>query len=191
MEENFYAFIQEIYPISKSDFNHAMSFFENVTLKKGDVFIKQGQTCKKLGYIKSGLLRAHYINKNGEDITSCFCSKHDFTTSFKSFVAQDYSNTTISAIEQTELLVISYDKLQNLYDENPVWQKIGRLIVEKELLKMEQYVSFLNNETAKEKYLRLLKEQPEVLQKSPLKYIGSYLGVTRRTLSRIRKELSK
>lgn len=56
---------------------------------------------------------------------------------------------------------------------------------------MEQYASILNNETAKEKYLRLLKEQPEIIQKSPINYIASYLGVTRRTLSRIRKEISK
>ena len=56
---------------------------------------------------------------------------------------------------------------------------------------MEQYASILNNETAKEKYLRLLNEQPEILQKAPINYIASYLGVTRRTLSRIRKEISE
>lgn len=53
---------------------------------------------------------------------------------------------------------------------------------------MEQYATIMKNETAKEKYLRLLEEQPEILQKVPITYIASYLGVTRRTLSRIRKE---
>ena len=56
---------------------------------------------------------------------------------------------------------------------------------------MEQYASILNNETAKEKYLRLLIEQPNVLQKANIEDIASYLGVTRRTLSRIRQEISK
>lgn len=55
---------------------------------------------------------------------------------------------------------------------------------------MKQYASVLNNETAKEKYLRLLKEQPRVIQIAKLEDIASYLGVTRRTLSRIRKEIT-
>ncbi|MEW7281336.1 hypothetical protein ABW636_22340 [Aquimarina sp. 2201CG1-2-11] len=80
--------------------------------------------------------------------------------------------------------------MHELYTESANWQKIGRLVAEKEFIIMEQYASILNNETAKEKYLRLLKEQPEIIQKSPLNYIASYLGVTRRTLSRIRKEIS-
>lgn len=56
---------------------------------------------------------------------------------------------------------------------------------------MEQYASVLNNETAIEKYVRLLNEQPTVLQRAKIKDIASYLGVTRRTLSRIRQEISK
>ena len=56
---------------------------------------------------------------------------------------------------------------------------------------MERYASVLNNETAKEKYLRLLKEQPNILQKASINDIASYLGITRRTLSRIRQEITK
>ncbi len=55
---------------------------------------------------------------------------------------------------------------------------------------MEKYASVLNNDSAKEKYLRILSEQPEVLQKASVEDIASYLGVTRRTLSRIRQEIA-
>ena len=93
------------------------------------------------------------------------------------------------ALEKTELLVINFDNIQKLYAESANWQTIGRLVSEKEFIVMEQYASVLNNETAKEKYLRLLNEQPEILQKASINYIASYLGITRRTLSRIRKEI--
>ena len=88
------------------------------------------------------------------------------------------------ALEETELLVINFEDLHQLYNENTNWQTIGRSVAEREFIVMEQYASILNNETAKEKYLRLLNEQPEILKKSPINYIASYLGVTRRTLSR-------
>ena len=78
-----------------------------------------------------------------------------------------------------------------MYKNYPTWQNIGRIITQNEFLNMEQYASVLNNETAKEKYLRLLKEQPNVLQKANIEDIASYLGVNRRTLSRIRQEISQ
>lgn len=98
---------------------------------------------------------------------------------------------SIQAIEETKLLVIDYSSLQKLYKSSPVWQNIGRKVAEQEYIVMEKYASVLNNETAKEKYLRLLKEQPTVIQKASVEDIASYLGVTRRTLSRIRKEIAE
>ncbi|MNY52491.1 hypothetical protein D3C86_1881680 [compost metagenome] len=56
---------------------------------------------------------------------------------------------------------------------------------------MEQYASVLSNESAKEKYMRMLKEQPAVVNKASVTDIASYLGITRRTLSRIRKEIAQ
>ena len=113
------------------------------------------------------------------------------TTSYKSFILQQPSNLILQAIEETQLLVIDYENLQKLYSKSAIWQTIGRAVAEREYIVMEQYASVLNNETAKEKYLRLLKEQPNVLQKANIEDIASYLGVTRRTLSRIRQEISK
>ena len=78
-----------------------------------------------------------------------------------------------------------------MYATSPTWQNIGRKVAEKEYIVMEKYASVLNNETAKEKYMRLINEQPSVIHKATVEDIASYLGVTRRTLSRIRQEISK
>lgn len=189
MENKFKSFIQNIVPITDAEFEKSIIKFKKVTLEKGEFFIQQNKISKQIAFINSGILRTYYINDKGEEITSCFCTSNNFASSHKSFILQAPSNVAMIALEKTELLVINYDNIQKLYTESSNWQTIGRLVSEKEFIVMEQYASVLNNETAKEKYLRLLKEQPEILQKAPINYIASYLGITRRTLSRIRKEI--
>ena len=191
MIEKFKKFIQKIAPIKDDEFEKSIVAFKKITLEKGKFFIEQNQVSTQIAFISSGMLRTYYINHKGEEITSCFCSENNIAASYKSFITQSASNLSIVALEKTELLVISYNALQELYKKSVNWQIIGRLMAEKEFIVMEQYASVLNNETAKEKYLRLLKEQPEILKKAPINYIASYLGVTRRTLSRIRKKISE
>jgi CRP-like cAMP-binding protein len=191
LTNNFKNYIKQITPISDKEFDETVIFFQEQTLRKGDFFIKQDKVCKQIAFIVKGTLRTYYINDKAEETTSCFCTENSLTTSYKSFILQQPSALSIQALEDTELLVIDYEHLQELYSKSIVWQNIGRAVAEREYIVMEQYASILNNETAKEKYLRLLKEQPNVLQKASIEDIASYLGVTRRTLTRIRKEVSK
>ena len=156
---------------------------------KGDFFVKQDKICKQIAFINKGILRTYYLNEKAEETTSCFCTENNFTTSYKSFILQSPSTLSIQAIEETELLVIDFADLQKLYATSLAWQNVGRAFAEKEYIIMEQYACSLNNETAKEKYLRLLKEQPQIIQKAPVNQIASYLGITTRTLSRIRREI--
>ena len=189
--EKFKQFLKNIAPITDAEFAETISFFKEQKLKKGEFFVRQNNVCKNIAFVIKGTLRTYYINEKAEEVTSCFCTENNLTTSYKSFILQQTSHLIIQAIEDTELLVIDYDSLQKLYSKSVIWQTIGRAVAEREYITMEQYASVLNNETAKEKYLRLLKEQPSVVNKANIEDIASYLGVTRRTLSRIRQEISK
>lgn len=189
--DKFKDFLKNISPITDNEFANTITYFSELDLKKGDFFVKQGKVCQHVGFILKGTLRTYYINNKAEETTSCFCTENNLTTSYKSFILQQPSTLTLQAIENTQLLVIDYPNLQKLYTKSILFQTIGRTIAEQEYIVMEQYASVLNNETAKEKYLRLLKEQPSVLQKANVEDIASYLGITRRTLSRIRQQISK
>lgn len=189
VENKFKTFIQNMVPITDAEFEKSLLKFKKTTLDKGEFFIEQDKISKQIAFINSGILRTYYINGKGEEITACFCTEGNFASAYKSFILQVPSNVAMVALEKTELLVVNFNDLQILYKAGSNWQTIGRLVAEKEFIVMEQYAAILNHETAKEKYLRLLKEQPEIVQKSPINYIASYLGVTRRTLSRIRKEI--
>lgn len=183
-------FLKQIVPISNEEFEKAMPYFEKKTLKKGEYFINQGKVCSQIAFINKGSLKTFYLNHKSEEVTSCFCGEHCFVTSYKSFIKQIPSELAVQAMDDVELLVISREGLYKLYDKSPIWQTIGRILAENEYLVMEKYASVLNNESAKEKYLRLMEEQPNILQKASVEDIASYLGVTRRTLSRIRREIS-
>ena len=187
----FKQFLKSISTISDKEFEETISYFSEKQLQKGDFFVKQFSVCRQVGFIVKGTIRIYYINQKDEETTYGFCQENCLTTSVKSFISQTPSDLILQALEDTDLLTIDYDKLNLLYKNYPTWQNIGRIITQNEFLNMEQYASVLNNETAKEKYLRLLKEQPNVLQKANIEDIASYLGVTRRTLSRIRQEISQ
>ena len=191
LTNNFKKFIKQITPISDTEFEQTVLFFKRRTLQKGDFFVRQDKICRQIAYINKGTLRTYYNNDKAEETTSCFCTENNFTTSYRSFILQQPSHLSIQALEDTELFVIDYEHLQKLYSTSPIWQNVGRIITEKEYIVMEQYASVLSNETAKEKYLRLLKEQPQIIQKVPVKHIASYLGITTRTLSRIRREIKE
>lgn len=189
--DKFKHFLQKIAPISDEEFAETIVHFVPVHLQKGDFFVKQDKICRHIGFILQGTIRIYYINQNAEETTHGFCQENCLTTSFKSFISQTPSHLILQALEDTDLLTIDYDHLNLLYKNYPCWLNIGRIITQNEFLVMEQYASVLNNESAKEKYLRLLHEQPDILQKATVEDVASYLGVTRRTLSRIRKEISR
>jgi len=183
-------FLQSIADISAQEFEESKPFFTALKLKKGDFFVKQHQICQQVGFIVQGILRIYYLNEKGQEMSTCFCTENQMVTAYKSFLFQEPSQQVIEALTDCQLLLISYQDLQHLYAKLPVWQTIGRLLAEREYMLIEQYVKVLNNESAKEKYLRLLKEQPNVIQTATVEQIASYLGITRRTLSRIRKEIT-
>ncbi len=183
-------FLQSFSSISDEEFEATTSHFATIRLKKGEYLVEQGKICKRIAFVNSGTFRTYYINEKAEETTACFRTQFSIVSSYRSFVMQQPSDLAIEALEDSELIVISYDSLQELYANSMAWLNIGRLIAESEYISMEEYASVLNNESAKEKYLRLLQEQSEVVQKASVESIASYLGVTRRTLSRIRQEIA-
>ncbi len=183
-------FLQALTPISDREFEDSRHHFYEVDLNKGDFLIQEGKVCKQIAFVTHGSLRTFYVNDKAEEITACFRTENNLVSSYRSFILQEPSSLSIIALEKTNLIVIDYDKLQKLYSTSMTWLNIGRLVAEREYINMEEYASVLNHESAKDKYRRLLDEQAVILQKANIEHIATYLGVTRRTLSRIRQEVS-
>jgi CRP-like cAMP-binding protein len=186
---SFYRYLNAVAVFAEADFLESMAAFRLANVEKGMLWIEQGKVARELAFIRSGFLRSFHSDEKGNQITSCFCQPETLSTSFKSFITQRPSALSVQALERTELITIAYDDLQHLYKTIPVWQEVSRLLAEEEYLSLWSYAYSLNTETAKEKYLRLMADQPLVLEKASVQDIASYLGITRETLSRIRRQL--
>ena len=159
-------------------------------LKKGDFFIKEGQTCDEVGFVISGIFRSFYYSSTEEEVTYCFTFSNSFVTAYSSFLSQEKTVENIQAITDIEILTISRDELLKFEQSSTNWLKFFKLIAEQEYIKMEKRIFLLQKETAEKRYRDLLINQPELLQLIPLNFLSSYLGITQRHLSRIRKSIS-
>jgi len=159
-------------------------------IKKGDFFIKEGNICQEVGFVASGLFRSFYHSSSLEDVTYCFTFANSFVTAYSSFLTQTKSAENIQALTDTEIFTISKDELSKLEQSSVNWLKLLKLIAEQEYIKMEARIFILQKESAERRYKDLLTNKPEFVQLIPLHYLSSYLGITQRHLSRIRKSIS-
>jgi CRP/FNR family transcriptional regulator, anaerobic regulatory protein len=157
-------------------------------LSKGHLLLKKGRTCSHLYFLESGFARSFYI-QNGKDVTSWFAFESDIFASVYSFTSQKPSFENIEILEDSILYCVSYDKLQQLYRKYPEFNLIGRLLLERYYIELEERTFSFQMQSAKERYQIILSQQPKLLQRASLGHIASYLGISQETLSRIRSNI--
>jgi CRP-like cAMP-binding protein len=161
-----------------------------VKLRKKEHFLREGEVCTRYGFIMKGSVRLYFL-VDGEEICKDLLFEKTFTGSLASFTLQKPALFNIAAIEETTLLQIHRQPLQDLFERYACWQKLGRLMAESLAIRKEmREIAFLKD-SPQERYRKLLEEQPMVLQRVPLHYIASYLGMKPETLSRIRNKISR
>jgi CRP/FNR family transcriptional regulator, anaerobic regulatory protein len=155
------------------------------TLKKKEHFLRQGQVCKQLAFIASGSVRVYFM-VDGEDITKDFNFENSFCGSLASFSLQQPSRFNVVAMEESKIYAMAKDDLYRLYDKYPSIQKIGRLSIENMFIRKELREASFLLDTAQQRYENLLAQNPLIVNRVPLKYLASYIGIKAETLSRIR-----
>lgn len=183
-------YLEQFPNYTASVFENVLPFLSEMTLKPGDYLLKQGKIARNIAFIERGLVRLYYLH-DGKEVSNCFCRENSFTSSYKSLITGQESEMSIQAIEETKLIVLSYDSLQKLFEKDPFWQQIGRLAAENEFVNSESHNRFLKDLSATERYLEILKNDRELLQRVPLNYLATYLQIAPETLSRIRNKTSR
>ena len=158
-------------------------------IKKGDFFLADGQICKQVGFIINGLMR-YYINHDGEDKTYAFAQENNFVCNNESFIPQAPTTKIIQALEDCEILQISYDDLQIFYKSIRQGERFGRLVIEQVFIQTLQDFSSFYTDTPELRYEKFIKTHPDLQQRIPQYHIASYVGVKPQSLSRIRKRIS-
>jgi len=189
MINNLLESINNIITLSTAEKEIVISLFKAHTYKKGDLFLADGQICKHVGFVTKGLLR-YYINHDGEDKTYAFAEESNFVCNYESFIPRTPSTKNIQALEDCEMLQISYDDLQLFYKSINHAERFGRLVIEQVFIKTLQDLSSFYTETPESRYEKMLRKHPDLLQRMSQYHIASYVGVKPQSLSRIRKRTS-
>jgi CRP/FNR family transcriptional regulator, anaerobic regulatory protein len=156
----------------------------------GDVILKNGQICRKIYFIQTGLVYA-FSNDETERILWYEFEGNSFTDVI-SFYSQSASNLSIKVAENKTIVAsISFNDLNNLYSKHHQWAIWGTRFHQKELLRLTYYYENLRTKDASQRYHELVEAHPEVLQRIPLGHIASYLGISQVSLSRIRAGTQK
>jgi CRP-like cAMP-binding protein len=159
-------------------------------LHKGDYLVRQGEVCRNVSFINFGLLRLFSI-EDGKEICKGFVREDDYVSEYTSFLTQHPALENLEALEDCEVVNLSYINMQSLYKSNPVFEQFGRKIAEQLFIMLSTYNSSLLALTPEERYMIILDTQPEIIQRVPQYMIASYVGVSPEHLSRIRKKLSQ
>lgn len=159
-------------------------------LYTGDIYIKEGATYNKLAYIKKGLIRAYTIKENGDEITVLLRWEDQFLASHDNVILHQSSRFIYQALEDTELLEVDYDLAQDIFDKNQQYAKARNFFLLNMLAESMARVETFIMLSPEERYLKLMKDKPDIINRVPSKYIASLLGITPVSLSRIRKRIA-
>ena len=176
---------------SDEEFEKLISFFTVATLKKKEFFNKQGNLCRHLAFVNSGCLRAFHTDDKGDEFTMYFAFLNWWVGDKTSFYSGTPSRFSVQAMEDSEIFYADKIKWEKALDAIPVFEKWYRVKIRKSYEATQQKIIDTQTESAEQKYLKLLKNAPDIVQRIPQHYIASFLGIKPQSLSRIRKNIIK
>lgn len=169
-DEELFSFMQKLKPIY---------------LKKHAFYLKPGHICHSMVIVHNGAMR-HFLRNVKGDQTLGFAFEGEWLGDYESFLSKTPTHCYIEAIEDTDLFMLSYADMQELYNKSQRFERFGRLIAETLFIETAKSKNNLLTQTAEDRYLELLTHQPQIFERLPLALIASYLGIQPQSLSRIR-----
>ena len=164
-------------------------FFKKVILKKNELLVGENEICTHFCYVENGILQ-HAITVEGEERTTYLALKNTVTSSLNSFLHKMPSRKSIKAIVDSTLWVITLEDFNYLLQHNKAFHQFYFHLIEKQICLIDDYRIDLLTLTPEERYKKLLINEPKLLQEVPLHYLASFLGISTRHMSRIRKNIN-
>lgn len=163
---------------------------EKVHFQKGEILVRPGEKNTDFFLIAEGCWRGYYY-QDGVDTTLWFAIEGEAVMSTWGYVANENSLIYVEALSNSILYKISKTDLEDYFYQSIENANIGRKLFERQFLYIDQEILTGGDFRAKERYLTLLNERPELFQHVPLKYIASYLKITPQSLSRLRSNIAR
>ena len=162
--------------------------FTFVHFEVGKEIIRMGGRSDSMYLVLKGLVRAFYIDENGNEITKCFAKEMDWC-GFYNYLTDGPSPFFVEALESVETACIKTSDIRRLCSKSPLLaEKVAKLINQAYLQTDKKAYAFASKD-AKERWLDFSKENPEIVNRAKQEHIASYLGITPSSLSRLKREI--
>lgn len=189
MDNNLSRYLAQFDFLSAQEVEYIVDSFTYKTIRKNEFLVKEGHICDQLAFIEKGAVRAFTGDDTGAEHTTCFSFENQFATVFDSFISREKAQKSIQAIEDSSLFTINHQTFQHLSTTLPSWIYLQELLTRQAFAEKEYYHIHLKNKTAKDKYAHILNEQPELIKRASVEQVASFLGMTPRTLTRVKREI--
>jgi CRP-like cAMP-binding protein len=189
MENKFVNYFSRISPLSKEESEGIAQSMQTKSFKKGDHILREGQLSTSTYFILEGCIR-EYILTDGEEKTTNFFTEEKWAISLNSFSPQNTSNHNWVCVEDTTVVVGDEQQAQKLFKRFPRFETISRTIMEAAFAEQKEALASYYTDSPEQRYLKLMKSRPGLIQRIPQYHLASYIGVKPESLSRIRRRIS-
>ncbi|MBN9298321.1 MAG: Crp/Fnr family transcriptional regulator [Filimonas sp.] len=156
------------------------------TFKKGEIIKNANEEDLYLNIIVKGSAGL-FVHNGRHNICITLFYEHDFLCDYLSLLKQEKTSIQLVALEHIELQSIEYSKLRKINESSITAAKIAKTVAEHLYIQKQEELIHMLTLTPVERYKKMLEERPDILRRTPLKILSSYLGVTPESLSRLRK----
>ncbi|MCI4669490.1 MAG: Crp/Fnr family transcriptional regulator [Bacteroidia bacterium] len=158
-----------------------------LSFKKGEIIIKEGEFHPYFYFLQQGGIRSYYL-ANGLEIINWFAFENEWVGSIQSTQGAA-SRDSFECMEDCKCIRFDIQKFKSLQKEDIVVANVVNFFIEEFAIFLEDRLRQLQHREAMDRYLYVVEHEPEYLQRVPLTYLASYLGISRETLSRIRRRI--
>lgn len=185
--DNLLEYIRRYIDISDSEFEWFQSYLNPITLHKKEHLIQNGEICKARYFITKGCLRLYYNDVKGNEQIMHFGIENWWITNYDSLLNHTPSKLNIQAIEETSVLELREDKLQEIYVKIPKIERLFRIIMERTYIASQRRIEYMFSFSSEEIVNHFIAANPKFVQRIPQYMLASYLGITPEYLSALRK----
>lgn len=163
-------------------------YFSKKNYDKKSIILRMGEHTNDIYFIIKGLVRGYYISEKGEEITKCFAKEGEWCC-VHNLLSDAESEFYIETLEDCTFLRTDINILRKILNTNLELQKIYSRLVYDAIRLQDKRNLYFQGLTGKERYLLFLKENPELAERVNQEYIASYIGITKTSLSRLKRDL--
>ncbi|MGI9653274.1 Crp/Fnr family transcriptional regulator [Chryseobacterium sp. RLHN22] len=192
MSEIFKKYFQKVLPdLTDEKFNLILEKSKLITLPRKEMICRQGDICNLKIFVAKGLLRNYSISEDGSEHILQFVNEMSWTTDPESFYTNMPSKLNIEALELSEVFVFNLEDFHQLREEIPALSIFIEELLTKKTMEINNRLLVNISNTPEDKYLHFIKNHTDLLNRVTLHMIASYLGMSRETLSRVRRQILK